>query len=390
MNFDTKTYFIIVIIISLVYINFITNGEKFDLTSDNTELEQQIQKITNEINLETQTSKCDVESLESCDICKNAYDNYNLYPSSNSFVVRGNDINMNYKNIIDNPATLSELGTKNYQVLNNIIKDYNPNDIEMTQNAFDELLKSGPLKTSCCFRNKDDDGKRNVLVRIPLNPNENVDSQLKKFDFKFKSLTIPENSCPVDYYSGSNECNTFFDVYCSNLVSEFNKLDLPLDNFTKYAPECACYAPKTDVQKIYPDNTPPACYKTNCDNVINPIAYVDPISRNNPCDLTICNNIFNANNIVAGGNVRIDAKLENACGSNLPTDDNKSPNNNKSSTDNNKSSTNNNTNLTDNNTNSTDNNKSSTDNNTNLTIIYIMVFVVLVLVISGIIVIVRK
>jgi hypothetical protein len=383
INFDTKTYFIIIIIICLGYINLILGrGEKFDLTSNDTDsrIEQEIQKITEEIDSETQTNKCDTESLESCGICKNAYDNYNLYPSTNPFVVRGNDINMNFNNIIDNPVTLSELGTKNYQTINNIIKYYNPNDIEMTQSAFNELLTSSPLKTGCCFRNKDDEKQRNVLVRVPLNPNENVDTQLKKFDFKFKSLTIPENSCPTDYYSGSNECNTFFDVYCSNLVSEFNKLNLPLDNFTKYAPECACYAPKTDVQKIYPDNTPPACYKTNCDNVINPIAYVDPISRNNPCDLTVCNNIFNANNITAGGNVTIDAKLENACGNNLPTDNKPSVDNNKPSIDNNKSSI--------------DNNKPSTDNNstnsTNSTILYVMVFVVIVLVISGIIIIVRK
>lgn len=369
MNFDIKTYFIIITILILGYIYLISNKENFVLTYDNLklelELEQEMQKITEE-------NKCDVES---CSICKSAYDNYNLYPSSNPFVVRGNDINMDFKNKIENQVTLNELGTKNYQVLNNIIKDYNPNDIKMTQNAFDELLKSAPLKTSCCFRNKNDEKQRNVLVRIPLNPNENVDTQLKKFDFKFKSLSIPENSCPIDYYSGSNECNTFFDVYCSNLISEFNKLNLPLDNFTKYAPECSCYAPKTDVQKIYPDNTPPACYKTNCDNVINPIAYVDPISRNNSCDILVCNNIFNANNITAGGDVKIDAKLENTCGNNLPT---------------NKSNSTENINNIKNNTNqSIDNTSQSTDTN-NYTILYIIVFFVLILVLSGISIIVRK
>ena len=323
INFDTKTYFIIIIIISLGYINFMSNNEKFFLSDDDLELKKEIQSITKETDLKTLINNCDTESLESCDICKNAYDNYNLYPSSNPFVVRGNDINMNYKNKIDNPVILSELGTKNYQVLNNIIKDYNPNDNEMTQKAFDELLKSSPLKTGCCFRNRNDDSQRNVLVRIPLNPNENVDSQLKNFDFKFKSLTIPKNSCPVDYYAASNDCNSFFDVYCTNLVNEFNKLNLPLDNFTKYAPECACYAPKTQVQQLYPENTPSSCYKTNCDNIINPIAYIDPISRNNQCNLTVCNNIFNANNITPGGNVTIDAKIENACGNNLPIDNTK-------------------------------------------------------------------
>jgi hypothetical protein len=382
INFDTKTYFIIIIIISLGYINFMSNNEKFFLSDDKLELkkELELESITGDTDLITQINKCDTESLESCGICKSAYDNYNLYPSSNPFVVRGNDINMNYKNKIDNPVILSELGTRNYQVLNNIIKDYNPNDVEMTQKAFDELLKSSPLKTGCCFRNNNDDSQRNVLVRIPLNPNENVDSQLKKFDFKFKSLTIPKNSCPTKFYAGSNDCNTFFDVYCTNLVNEFNKLNLPLDNFTKYAPECACYAPKTKVQEIYPETTPPSCYKTNCDNIINPIAYIDPISRNNQCNLTVCNNIFNANNITAGGNVSIDAKLENACGDNLPIDNTKpKPDNTKPKPDDSKPKP--------------DDNEPKPDdsnNTTNSIILYVIIFVVFVLIISLIITMIRK
>ena len=54
------------------------------------------------------------------------------------------------------------------------------------------------------------------------------------------------------------------------------------------------YLFKTELQKIYPDNTPPACYKTNCDKINNPTAYIDPISRENQCDITVCQNIFEA------------------------------------------------------------------------------------------------
>jgi len=311
LNFDTQKKLILILLLCIFVIYLSTHNENFDTSSP-------ISTTPTQENI----NHCDSESLDSCDVCKSAYDNYNLYPSTNSFVVRGNDINMNFKNNITDPVVLSDMGTKNYQVLNNIVKDYNPHSDESTKSAFDEVLKSAPLKTGCCFRAKDNEKERTVLVRIPLKPNESVDPLLKKFDFNFKTLKIPENSCPVNYYGGSNECNTFFDVYCKNLVNEFTKLNLPLENFTKFAPECACYAPKTDVENVYPPTTPPACYKTNCDNVIDPIAYIDPISRNNPCDLTICNNIFNANNIQAGGNVNISAKLESACGKNLPDKNN--------------------------------------------------------------------
>lgn len=307
-NYNIKTYFVIILLVCIGFVNLSIKNENFDTIKTPTEY-----KSTQEIK-----NQCDSESKDFCNDCKNAYDNYNLYPSSNSFVVRGNDINMDFKNNINDSIVLSDMGTKNYQVLNNIIKDYNPHNDESTKSAFDDVLKNAPLKTGCCFRTKNDEKERNVLVRIPLNPNENVDPLLKKFDFKFKSLKIPENSCPINYYGGSNDCNTFFDVYCKNLLNEFTKLNLPIDNFTKFAPECSCYAPNSNVENIYPPTTPPACYKTNCDNIIDPIAYIDPISRNNSCDLTICNNIFNANNITAGGNVNISAKMESVCGNNLP------------------------------------------------------------------------
>ena len=319
--FENKTSFIIILGLYLGFIKFFETNEKFNVIEQDVGVGVGVNSelITgSELKVEQELTKCDTESLDSCDICNKAYDNYNLYPSKNQFVVRGNDININFKNNITDPVVLSDIGTQNYQVINDIVKDYNPNDDSMTKTAFDEILKKAPIKTGCCFRSKDDNKQRNVLVRIPLNPNENVDPLLKKFDFKFKTLVIPENSCPINFYGGSNECNTFFDVYCTNLVNEFYKLNLPLENFNKFAPECACYAPKTDIQNVYPPTTPPACYKTNCDNVINPIAYIDPISRNNPCDLRVCNNIFNANNIQAGGNVNINAKLISSCGDNLP------------------------------------------------------------------------
>ena len=371
--FENKTYLIIILILCIGFVKIYSQNEKFDVGGLQPDIDTEL-KSESEINIEIEQelAKCDSESLESCSICKNAFNNYNLYPSSNLFVVRGNDINMDFKNNITDPVVLSDIGTKNYQVINNIIEDYNPNDDILTKKAFDEILINAPLKTGCCFRQINDNKQRNVLVRIPLNPNENIDPLFKKFDFKFKSLRIPENSCPINYYGGSNECNTFYDVYCTNLVNEFNKLNLPIDNFTKFAPECACYAPKTDVQNVYPPTTPPACYKTNCDNIIDPIAYIDPISRNNPCDLRVCNNIFNANNIQAGGNVNISAKLESSCGDNLPK-----PKDTPDKTGTNNTGTNN-----------TDTN--NTDTTSNNIILIVVIFIIILLFVSSIYMLIKR
>ncbi len=253
-------------------------------------------------------------------LCRLAFDYYDLYDSSNPFVIKGNDINYSFKNNIASSDDLVKIGYNNSQTFNKYVENYNPNNIDETEKAINKLFENTPLKLGCCFRkSSSDNGKRSVVVRTPLNPyDSNVDSDLKKFDFKFKTLTIPENSCPANYYGDSIECNTLYEVYCKNIINEFDKKGLPLDDFKKYSPECACYAPKYEKEKIYPDNTPPACYKYGCENRNNIAAYVDPISRNNPCDITVCQNILSLQNVSAGGNINVDAKLQNSCGEYLP------------------------------------------------------------------------
>jgi len=292
---DFKINNIIFILMILILLYFMSNSEYFQLTS---ETEQILNKTLDEQSL----------------LCNDAYNYYNLYNSKNNFTVKGNDINWNYKNIIKDYDTLYDLGSTNYPVLNKIIPNYNPSNTEITDTAINKLFESSPKKIGCCFRNRNDETKKSVLVRVPLSPNDtNIDPTFKEFDFKLKSLDIPAESCPAEYYSGSNECNSFFDLYCQNLITDFQNQKFKPEDFYKYAPECACYAPRTEVQQIYPDTTPPACYKKNCDKIDNPIAYVDPISRENPCNITVCQNIFNAT-VKAGGNVTINPKLENTCG----------------------------------------------------------------------------
>ncbi len=306
-NNNIYLIFFLLLILAIIYLSW--NNENFDNTvpivvnpEDTISVSQpQVNPI--------------IETPESSPLCKVAFDNYNLYPSSNPFVVKGNDINWNFKNNITDYDTLFNMGTKDFTVLNNIIPNYKPADTESTKKAFDIILQQAPLKIGCCYRNQGDTSKKSVLVRTPINPSDTkIDPKLKEFDFDFKSLDIPAGTCPVDMYGGSSNCDTFFDVYCTNVLNQFQKQNLKPEDFVKYAPECACYAPRTEQQQIYPTNTPPACYKTGCDNVYNATSYIDPVSRNVPCDITVCQNIFNAQVGNVGGNVIIDPKLENTCG----------------------------------------------------------------------------
>ncbi len=305
-----KIYIIIILLVILVIFSLLVNYENFESIP--------IQNGSDSVLIENEQNNIqqnNIQTPNSNSLCKVAFDNYDLYPSTNPFVVKGNDINWNYQNNITDYDTLYKLGTSNYTALNNIIPDYNPNDIESTKTAFNILLQQSPKKIGCCFRQQGDNSKRTVLARTPLNPDDkSVTPPFDQYDFKFKSIDIPGGTCPVSYYGGSTDCNAFFDVYCKNILNEFKKNNFNPNDFTKYAPECACYAPKTETQQIYPDNTPPACYKTGCDNIINPTAYIDPISRSTPCDITVCQNIFNAQVGNVSGNVTIDPKLENTCG----------------------------------------------------------------------------
>lgn len=293
--------------------------ENFENVQSETKTEETLKKVNAEVDNINQSN-------QGSQMCKLAFNNYDLYNSSNPFVVKGKDIDYSFKNQITDVAELVNIGNDNYKTFGKLVSDYDPNSYQKTDEGINKLFVSAPKKLGCCLRkNQDDNSARTVVVRTPLNPYEKYDQMTKKFDFKFKTLNIPENSCPVDFYAGSNECNTLYEAYCKNIISEFNKKNFKLDDFKNYSPECACYAPKYEKELIYPNNTPPACYKLGCKNILDPIAYVDPISRNNQCDILVCQNIFKAENISAeNGNININATLQNSCGKYLePPKDNK-------------------------------------------------------------------
>jgi hypothetical protein len=263
------------------------------------------------------------------EICSEVINNYNTsnpidpqpifkkicYNNITNLLIPNKNPNYSIVNTITDPNILKLLSLKNTNasVFSEMSKNpngFNPTDIQQTNTAFNTILQETPIKIACCNRKQTqplDAGPYYPLVRVAANNN---------FGFNLQTISVPKNSCPANLYADSPMCNTFYDVYCENVLNVFNKSNLPQEQFLNYAPECACYVPKTIGQSIYPDSTPPACYKKDCN--LNTGAYLDTLSRNTSCNLTVCQNIVNAENIKAGGKVSINPTTQNNCGEFIP------------------------------------------------------------------------
>jgi hypothetical protein len=246
--------------------------------------------------------------------CQKAFDYYNLYPSTNPLVIRARNINQAIPNTINNDVTLNNLASTYRNNFTNI------NTVEGIKNGINTLMENAPIKIACCGRtNPNNNTALPLNTRVPLSPN--IASQnplLKSFNFQQENITIPPNSCPTNLTQNSPDCNAFFGVYCENVINTFNEQKLPQTEFIKYAPECACYVPKTPEQQYYPAGAPSICYKDGCTQ--NSISYLDPTSQgpNAKCDMTICQNIVNTAGLTAGGNANITPTLQNNCGQYIP------------------------------------------------------------------------
>ena len=242
-------------------------------------------------------------------LCNKAFEYYHLYNTDNPLVVKGRDIDYSMKNTITNYEELYDLANAN------------PNSFASTNTAsqmalsVNQLISQTPLKMACCLRKKGDTGTQNIKVRVPLSPNvASENTMLKKMDFQNDTMQIPLNQCPVNMYNGSEECDTFYDVYCKNVANYYKQQGLDPNDFVNFAPECACYAP-TKGTKNYavPSGIPAKCYKEGC-SVDNESAYIDPSSRTGQCNLTVCSSLVNLSGLKAGGNVSVNPVVENNCG----------------------------------------------------------------------------
>ena len=244
------------------------------------------------------------------ELCNNAFKYYNLYKTDNPLVTKGNDLNYSNKNTIEDSATLFDLATYNTSAFTDT------NTADAIKEELQKIISQTPLKLGCCLRDQKNNSATNVSVKVPLSPQvAKQNPQLKKFNFERENLTIPEGTCPANLYAGSDDCNTFYDLYCQNVSNYFQQQGFSNDKFFSYAPECACYAP-TKGTKNYavPSGVPPKCYKEGCSKD-NSNAYLDPISRTGQCNLTVCSSLIDLSGVKAGGNVSVNPVVNNQCGS---------------------------------------------------------------------------
>ena len=239
---------------------------------------------------------------------------YKLDANSSPLILPSKSKDASIKTNITDETTLGVLANRNNKTLS-AIQGYNINNSDGIKTGLNNVLSQTVLKAGCCRRNKDDNSQFYTSIRVPYDENTN-NPTLKKFGFQYEQLNIPENACPTQYYKGSEYCDTFYDIYCENVNNEFkNKIGENKDSkiYRQFAPECACYAPKTPPEQNMPSGVASVCYKEGCEKNNNAV-YPDKISRNDKCELTFCSSIVNASEVNAGKNVEFSPKIQQNCG----------------------------------------------------------------------------
>jgi hypothetical protein len=235
--------------------------------------------------------------------------------NNNPLVLTGNSLNDSIKNIITDENLLMQLASQNNNVLLNI-DGFDPNTVQGIDTGINTVLQEIPLKSGCCMRDKNDSTAKTVQVRVKLEPG--AIGNLKEYGFEWKTLQIPAGTCPNYLYKGSPYCDTFFDVYCSNVNSVFTEqfgiqIDDNTNKYPTYAPDCACYAPLAVGQESYPSGIPAACYKRDC-AVSSASSYPDPTSRTQPCNNIICSSVINTAGMTVGGTSNVNPTVVQECG----------------------------------------------------------------------------
>ena len=250
--------------------------------------------------------------------CIQAFNYYGLTPSTNPLVINGRNLNETNKLVIDSTTAVDIAQNSDYLYT---FKKLDPNfdnaniTINSATNIINKVLESTPLKQGCCRLTQEQTKVENeMLIRAPIIPGETNVEQYIQFDFQPQSVSIPPNTCPPDVYSQIDMCNTFYPIYCENVLAEFQKQDLPSSDFLTYAPECACYAPRSSGVNllINQQSVPPVCIIPKC-NKDHPNAYIDEKTMDGACTQKICDNIMNLTNISAES-IQISPVMINKCG----------------------------------------------------------------------------
>ena len=180
-------------------------------------------------------------------------------------------------------------------------------------NSINDILDKTTMKRACCMN------KKTINVRIPIPNGSSVDNLNQKFGYYEKTIEIPDGFCNQylpGYTNGSEVCNNFYNAYCSNIRDIYIKANnnkFSQSEFSLYKPECACYGLERKANENASYTISPKCYMIGCKAGESNV-YLDPTSRKEECNQTICNIVNNFSDIQAGGNVEFEMEFSQACG----------------------------------------------------------------------------
>ena len=176
-----------------------------------------------------------------------------------------------------------------------------------------DIISNTIVKRASC-RNSD-----YVDVRVPILSKSEIEDIKSKYG-GFSSLgmyyTVRQNVPDrlKDFTPRSLNCDTFYTVYCRNILKEFNETRSAYrhEDFVRYRDECACFGDRS-IRLGIPSGIPDKCVYSSCNG---PLAYQTNQIKNSTCNFSVCNTIIDASDVTAGG-VSINPSIIQACGSGL-------------------------------------------------------------------------
>ena len=127
------------------------------------------------------------------------------------------------KNIIsDDPNKRSAWESKRW---NQYETDLNVNypDIKTT---IEDYLDKTTIRRACCMaRPSDKAGFYHVPVRIPTPTNYPGSPIGNKYGYADIGIDVPKSLCESEYVRNSPTCNKFMEVYCDQIIADFNKIN---------------------------------------------------------------------------------------------------------------------------------------------------------------------
>ena len=162
---------------------------------------------------------------------------------------------------------------------------------------------------------------KGIDIRIPVPKgydfdNDNDKKMHTKFGYIDKRVYIPDSACDKDWTPGSAYCNSFYEIYCSNILDSYIKEnDGAYDalEWPAFKPDCSCYGqPDRDMDTL---NIARLCYMEGCEKGNAGSVYLDPTSREaKECSVTLCQAITKIPNAQVGRDINYQSNIEQKCG----------------------------------------------------------------------------